>query len=131
MMLLNVSVVRRMEGSCDVDLKLSSKGLNNLPFELYDGDFSFIVGDKDYKCHHVVAEFLSPKIGKLRVLDPSLCEYHMETEDVDCKFNDFISLALESRLHVEAKYFDFFVSVSRELENEELLSQLIDSYVLH
>ena len=72
------SVKKQMEVSFDVDLKLSSNGFKNFPFELHEGDFEFIVGNQIYKCNSIVAEFLSPKISKLRSLDPSFSRYELE-----------------------------------------------------
>ena len=118
-----------MEVSFGVDLKLSSKGFQNFPFELHEGDFEFVIGNQIYKCNSIVAEFLSPKISKLRILDPSFSRYELEAQDLNSKFNEFISLVFDSHLHVGSKDFDFFVSVSKELENEEILSQLINSFI--
>ena len=113
----------------EADVRLSSKGFKHVPLELHDGDFEFIVGDQTYKCNSIVAEFLSPKISRLRQSDPSLFIYRLETEDCYCKFSEFLSLAFDSSLHVASENFNFFVSVSRELENEELFSQLVCSYI--
>ena len=76
----------QMEGSFDVDLKLSSKGFKKIPFELHEGDFEFIIGDQTYNCNSIVAEFLSPKISKLRNLDPSFSRYELEANDLNSKF---------------------------------------------
>jgi hypothetical protein len=49
-----------------------------VPFELHDRDFEFIMGDQNYKCNLIVAEFLSPKLARLRKLDPSISEYKLD-----------------------------------------------------
>lgn len=96
--------------------------------ELHDGDFEFIVGDKSYKCNAIIAEFLSPKVCSLRQLDPSINEFRVSIDDPLSQFGSFLSLAFESHLRVDPENFDFYVSVSHELENQELLSQLATSY---
>ena len=111
------------------DLRLSSKGLKNVPMELHEGDFVFTVGDQNHKCNLIVAEFLSPKISRLRKADPSICEYKISTEDPAAKFERLLALPSESDLHVEPEDFNFYVSVSKELENEELLTQLVSDLI--
>lgn len=110
------------------DLKLSSKGIANIPVELYDDNFEFIISGVIHKCTLITAEFLSPKICALRRADPSISEYTFEAADPLNKFGEFLSLPSESHLGVSSETFDFFVSVSRELENSELLSQLVSGY---
>ena len=118
-----------LTGGAVVDVKLSSRGLNNITAVLDDSDFEFIVGGKRYKYNSFVAEFLSPKISRLRKSDPSVLEYKLETRDSSSRFGRFLSLPFESTLHVDPESFDFFVSVSKELENEELLTQLTSGYL--
>ena len=92
-----------MEGGIEVDLRLSSKGLTHIPLEIHEGDFEFIVGDEVYKCNSIIAEFLSPKISRLRRFDPSFSAYKLETDDLSFKFNEFISLAFDADLHIDAE----------------------------
>ena len=50
----------------NVEIKLSSRGLSNIPVELYDHEFQFVAGACVYKCSSIVAEFLSPRIARIR-----------------------------------------------------------------
>lgn len=110
------------------ELNASSKGLSHIPMDLHDEIFEFHVGQASYKCNMIVAEFLSPKICNLRRADPTIDQYSLESIDPQTMFKDFLSLALESRLHVDSENFDFMLSVARELENQELVLQLISHY---
>ena len=114
--------------SVEAYVKLSSSGLTNVIVDLYGESFQFIIGDQRYNCSPIIAEFLSPKISKLRQSDPTLCEYIVETSDPSGKFKDFLTLALESKLQIAADDFSFFVALANELGNKELLLQLSSAY---
>jgi hypothetical protein len=45
-----------------VELALSAKGLRNLPMNVYENDFTFIVGESRYDCPSFIDSFLSPRI---------------------------------------------------------------------
>ena len=112
----------------EFDLHLSSRGLRIVPMNLHEGDFEFIVDDKSYKCNTILAEFISPKVCSLRLTDPSFSKLRLSVNDPSSQFDKFLSLPFESHLKVDSENFDFYVSVSKELENQELLSQLASFY---
>jgi hypothetical protein len=64
-----------------VEIKLSAKGLGNLPANVYENDFTFIVGENHYHCPSFLASFLSPRICRLQMNDCTIREFVIETED--------------------------------------------------
>ena len=54
------------------ELSLSCKGLSSVNWDCGDADFEFLVAgdDKARRVHSVLAEFLSPKVARLRKCDP-------------------------------------------------------------
>jgi hypothetical protein len=55
-----------------VDVSLSAKGLLNIPRNIIDNDFTFIVGSASYTCPLFAACFLSPRIISLLAIDPTV-----------------------------------------------------------
>lgn len=110
-----------------VEVRLSSRGLENVPFELHEKDFEFVVGKEHIGVSSFVAEFLSPKICRLRRSDAAFCRYFVETRDVNHCFDRFLSAGRGSDLHIDRANASFFISLFLELENEELFSNLVSS----
>jgi hypothetical protein len=69
-----------------IEVGLSAKGLINVPRNVYENDFTFIVGDLHYKCPSVFAVCLSHRIGSLQSIDPTILEFHISIKD---PHNDF------------------------------------------
>lgn len=101
------------QASVEAPVKLSSKGLKNVRMELYEGLFEFVVGDEKYNCSPIIAEFLSPKISRLREADPSVCCYIVNTKDSSSKFKDFLELSFSSELQIAPEDFAFLFRFRR------------------
>ena len=62
-----------------VDLRLTCAGLGKIPGELHEV-FQFVVDEREYSCPVIIAEFLSPKICRIRQLDRTVLTYRLKTE---------------------------------------------------
>jgi hypothetical protein len=51
---------------------LSVKGLANIPRNIYENDFPFIIREDTYQCPSFIAAFLFPRSGQLQVSDSTL-----------------------------------------------------------
>ena len=109
-------------------VSLTCKGLHFVNWDRCDDCFEFVGGDKVCCVPSVLAEFLSPKISRIRKCDPF---YNVYTFKNDC--SEFIS-ALECLVsslrsgedfQVENSNFVALIRLSQELENDELLSSLL------
>jgi hypothetical protein len=90
-----------------------------LPKNVYENDFTFIVGENRYYCPSFVASFLSPRICDLQKKDPTLQEFCIETEDPTNLFEQLVEVCYGSSFRVcESK--SFFKSILTELWNREL-----------
>jgi hypothetical protein len=85
-----------------------------------ENDFTFVVGDDSYQCPWFVADFLSPRIGHLHSLDPTINEFVIETEDPEHQFASLLSLGRGESLAVPEPNLPFLASVASELGNCEL-----------
>jgi hypothetical protein len=101
------------------ELRLSANGMANISPLKSEQDFTFIVGDNAYKCPWFVADFLSPWIGRLHAVDPSISELVIETEDPGHQFEAFLCLGQGVPLVVNDANQRFFALLSLELGNYE------------
>ena len=116
---------KAFEGS---ELKLSCVGLSSVNWDRGDDEFEFVFGDNRVcRVHSVLAEFLSPKVGRLRKSD-ALCGSYTFKSDCHELLEVFESLIASLRsgqsLRVEKANISALVRISHELENQEVLSSI-------
>ena len=110
------------------ELNLTWKGLSFVNWDCGEDDFKFAFGDnQDCRVHSVLAEFISPKIAKIRKCDPLWNVYTFDNDS--CELFDvldylFSNLRSGHPLHVDNSNFIDLLRLSRELENSELFSSL-------
>jgi hypothetical protein len=110
-----------------VEISFSAKGFGNLPKNVYENDFTFIVGDNRYYCPSFVASFLSPRICHLQMKDPTLREFYIETKDPTTLFSKLLEVCYGSSFRVcESK--SFFGSILTELWNRELSEEIFGKF---
>jgi hypothetical protein len=110
-----------------VEIALSAKGLRNLPKNVYENDFTFIVDKSCYHCPSFLASFLSPRICRLQMKDPTLREFHIETDDPTDLFETILEVCYGSSFRV-CENISFFKSIFCELGNRELYEQLFGQF---
>ena len=108
------------------ELTLTCKGMSSVNWDCSDADFEFLFGeDKVCRVHSVLAEFLSPKVARLRKCDPLCNVYTFKDSELFSVFERLVlSLRSGEALRVEKSNFAALLSLSQELENSELLSSL-------
>jgi hypothetical protein len=102
------------------EVKLTGNGMANIPRSKIQNDFEFIVGDSHYPYPCFVADFLSPKIGRLQALDPSINDYYLEVNDPQNQFGEFLSLGFGSDIQIDQPTVRSLCSTSRELDHREV-----------
>jgi hypothetical protein len=109
-----------------LEAKLSANGMRNIAISRVENDFNFVVGDNRYSCPWFVAAFLSPKIAQLHALDPSICEFYLETKDHKHEFEKFLSLGCLLSFVIDDENLMVMRSIVRELGNCELYGLIVD-----
>ena len=115
-------------GNRDCGVSLTCNGLRRVNWNVYDDDFEFVFGeDRVCRVHSVMAEFLSPKIARLRMNDP-LCYFYRfpcDSLKVFTAFEGLVSnLKSGSPFQVDITNFSSLLRLCHELENDDLLSFL-------
>jgi hypothetical protein len=106
-------------------LRLSSAGLRNAISPIYENTFQFIVDGHSYFCKPFVADFLSPRIGRARLLDPTLDHFDISTKDPLNEFKALLSVCEGFPIAVTPSLAELLISIAQELDNSEILEQLI------
>ena len=111
------------------ELTLTCKGMSFVNLDRGDDDFEFVFCDeKVIRVHSVLAEFVSPKISRLRRFDPFYNDYVFKN-DIPGMFEalELLIQSLQSghAFLVEPSNIAGLVHISQELENSELLSSLL------
>ena len=109
------------------ELLLTCKGLSCVNWDHSDPDFEFLAGDdKVLRVHSVLAEFLSPKIARLRKSDPFCCVYTLTSFQMLELFEILVSnIRTGQPLRVKASIYGGLLQLSKELENDDLFSSLL------
>ena len=109
------------------ELVLTCQGLHCVNWVCGDADFEVCASDgKSCRVHSVLAEFLSPKVARLRKCDPLCCCYTFNSSDLLDAFESLVSNLRAGRpFRVDPSNFVCLLRLSLELENSELLSSLL------
>jgi hypothetical protein len=106
-------------------VSLSSRGFAHISSSLRRPDFTFVVGHRRYRCHSLLAEFISPVVCRLRDVDCTVNRFRIDIDDDKRDFAHFMSLLEGESLCVTGENRLFFALVSHALGNTELLSQIV------
>jgi hypothetical protein len=109
------------------EIVLSAKGLGNIPQSKAERDFTFVVGQVCYRCPFYVADFLSSAVCRLHEEDATVDKMNVNTEDPNHYFESFLGLGFGESVELREENRLFFESISRELENHELLLLILKS----
>lgn len=97
----------------DVEVSLASNYiLQQIPFETYPKDFTFIVDGKNYPTSRMEADIISPIIRNLHKNDKDIDCFYINTNNrfPDCNFSDFLQLltfkpqTIDSKMQLYIKY---------------------------
>jgi hypothetical protein len=109
-------------------LALSAKGLATIPWEHYEHNFKFQLRTSEYFCPSFVAEFLSPRISKLRSNDVTVQEFRLQPVDSTQCFEPFLFLGFGSSLFINSEESSIFQKISVELGAGEFYEQLFEYF---
>lgn len=88
---------------------LSYKNVNEIPFDKYERNFTFIVNGKAYETSRIVADLLSPKVRRFHYIDDTISEISINTKIKDKKEDSKNSIAND--------YFSDFLNLSQFKQN--------------
>lgn len=126
------SLIQNVAASAPIsgEIKLSCQGLSSANWKCSDDSFEVVFGDsKVSRVHSILAEFLSPKISRVRKCDPCVDSFTITSEcpeELSDAFEVIVSsLGAGRPIQVESSNFAKLLRLACILENSELISSLI------
>ena len=77
--------------SVESHIQLKKSAMLNIPFNLYEKDFIFIVNGQEFRTSRFIADLLSPKIIQLHSIDPTCNNFIISTQESG-DFSIFLNL---------------------------------------
>jgi hypothetical protein len=87
---------------------------------IYEKTFQVIADGRSYFYKLFIADFLSPRIGRARVLDPTIDHFMISTTDPLNELKALLSLGDGFPIPITPSMTEFLLSIAKELENSEL-----------
>jgi hypothetical protein len=103
---------------------LSSKGLKNIVCD--DSTFIFNVNGRPFTTSKFKAQFISPKVSRLLQSDATQDLIELNSPNGSDYFEGILSLCNGDSICIESSRIPAFISICQSLENEELISLIID-----
>jgi hypothetical protein len=112
------------EGERMESVWVTTKGLERLAPNCYENNFAFIVGGLEYRCPCLLADFLSPRVARLRSNDPTIREFVIDICDPNGDFSSLFSILHGSPLVFKRSALRLLLKIAHELSNLELFKSL-------
>ena len=100
-------------------IKLKETSIRQIPLNLYQNDFTFIVNGKEFPTSRIIADLLSPNICKLHTSDPTINHFIINTKESG-DFSNILNLINFNVNEIEDKELPFILSVL-EILNIDLI----------
>ena len=99
--------------------QLKPSAILNVPFEIYDNDFLFIVNDEKFETSRFISDILSPKISQTHKTDPTFDTFVINTKEKG-NFSHILNLATFNQVNIPEIEIPFFIEVTKILGNESI-----------
>jgi hypothetical protein len=109
-------------------IRLSSAGLGNIQRELYLSHFTFLISGRKFVCPSFIAEFLSPRVSRMRTTDSTIQEFAIDVDDPTNEFSKVFGLGEGLDMVVTNSNRNVVKSICSKLGNRELLESISDIF---
>ena len=103
--------------TCVIKLKKSS--ILQVPFHIYQKDFTFIINGERIETNKFVADLLSPKISKIHVNEPTFSEYSITTRSKG-NFQNILNLIKFGDLEINETEIPYLSEIVDQLGIEQI-----------
>ena len=98
-------------------IQLKSACILNMPFQVYDEDFCFIVNNEEFKTSRFISDLLSPQISKMHSMDPTFDSFTINTH-YHGNFSYILDLINFQQNNIPENEFPFISEVIKILDNK-------------
>lgn len=106
----------------ELQVQLQTTSVLDIPLQVYDQDFIFIVNDKEYTTSRVVSDLLSPYISQMHQTDPTISTFSISTKDKG-DINRILDLVTFTTQLIPTNEILFFSEVIEKLGSRPQLIQ--------
>jgi hypothetical protein len=109
---------------------MSQLGTSRLKIPVRPGhnEFRFCVGTVSYDCTTFLAEMISPAIARLRLSDPTVIQFVIETPDPLSLFSGVLAMGRGEPVTIDQSHHSFFLSVFRELGASAMYFSILEYF---
>ena len=100
-------------------IQLNSSCILNVPLQIYDNDFSFIVNGNEFKTSRIIADILSPIISRIHSTDPSASNFIINTQRKG-DFSHILNLVQFNQINLPEDEVPFISEVIEILNNDSI-----------
>lgn len=100
-------------------IQLQTSNILNVPLQIYEKDFTFIVNNEKFNTSRIISDLLSPKISSIHQLNPTLSSFTITTNSKG-DFSHILELATFSKREIAENEIGFFSEVIEQLGNEDI-----------
>jgi hypothetical protein len=116
----------QIETRSKITIGLSAKGIKNIQNKY--NDFTFVVGSRRYHCPSFIAQFLSPRVCSVHLIDDTTKEFSISVDDKQEIFNDILSLGFGDDVVFDATNKTTILSICCGLGNSELYEKICQGF---
>lgn len=96
-------------------IKLQKLCLQNVPFDLYEKDFTFIVNGEEFHTNRLIADILSPKISQIHHVDPTISTFVINSKHKG-NFSKILDLINFQRNQISKEELQFLSEIIQLLD---------------
>lgn len=100
-------------------IQLQTSCISNVPLQIYDNDFTFVVNNKEFKTSKIISDLLSPIICKHHINDPTFNKFVINTKN-EGDFSFFLNLINFDSHEIPENENEFISEVNKFLGNESI-----------
>lgn len=100
----------------ELQVQLKTTSVLNIPHQVYDQDFKFIVKDREYTTSRIVSNLLSPYISQMQQADPTISTFTITTKESG-DFRHVLDLVTFTNHSIPTNGIQIFSEVIEKLGN--------------
>lgn len=103
----------------ELQAQLKATSVLDIPFQIYDQKFTFIVNGSEYRTIPLISDLLSPRISQIYQTDPTISTFTITTESRG-DFNHILNLITFTIQSIPPNEISFFSDVIEKLGNHSI-----------
>lgn len=103
----------------EIKIQLNPSNIWNIPLQIYENDFTFIVNGEEFKTSRLISDILSQNISRIHSTDPSFDKYIINTH-YSGDFSYILDLINFEKYNIPENELPFICEVIRLLGNTSI-----------